>query len=96
MVKLTKNSLGKVLEEVRRKPSSIELHAFVSDAVRIVNDRPLTAVSSVPNHLSPLTPACFLGQQLAPSTPLGAFHNTGDLRRDYVYNATLAHKFWLC
>ena len=33
-----------------------------------------------------------------PTTPLpvGAFHNTVDLRRDYVYNATSAHKFWLC
>ena len=69
---------------------------FVSDAVRIVNDRPLTDVSSAPNNLSPVTPACFLGQQLAPNTPVGAFHNTGDLRRDYHYNATLAHKFWLC
>ena len=29
-------------------------------------------------------------------TPVGAFHNTGDLRRDYHYNAALAHKFWLC
>ena len=96
MVKLIKNSLGRVLEGVRRKPSLIELQTFVSDAVRIVNDRPLTAVSSAPNDLSPLTPACFLGQQLTPNTPVGAFHNTGDLRRDYQYNATLAHKFWLC
>ena len=59
-------------------------------------DRPPTAKSSVPNDLSPLTPACCLGQQLAPNTPVGAFHNTGDLRRDYHYNATLAPKFWLC
>ena len=52
MVKLIKNSLGRVLEGVRRKPSLIELQTFVSDAVRIVNDRPLTAVSSAPNDLS--------------------------------------------
>ena len=96
MVKLIKNSLGRVLDKVMPKYSLIELQTFVSDAVRIVNDRPLTTVDSVPNDLSPLTPACFLGQQLAPNTPVGAFHNTGDLRRDYVYNATLAHKFWLC
>ena len=96
MIKLIKNSLGRALEGVRRKPSFIELQTFVSDAVRIVNDRPLTAVSSVLNDLSPLTPACFLGQQLAPNTPVGAFHNTGDLRRDYHYNATLAHKSSKC
>ena len=61
MVKLIKNSLGRVLKEVRRKPSLTELQTFVSDAVRVVNDRPLDTVSSVPNDLSPLTPACFLG-----------------------------------
>ena len=84
------------MEKVRRKSTLIELQTFVSDAVRIVNDRPLTTVSSVLYDLSPLIPVCLLGQQLAPNTPVGAFHNTGDLRRDYVYNATLAHKFWLC
>ena len=43
----------------------------------------------------PTTPSCFLGQYLAPNTPLGTFHDKGDLRNDYTYNATLAHKFWL-
>ena len=27
--------------------------------------------------------------------PISAFHDRGDLRRDYLYNSTLAHKFWL-
>ena len=61
----------------------------------IVNDRPLTTLSDQPNDLSPITPSCFLGQGLAPYTPLGKFHDKGDLRRDYTYNATLAHKFRL-
>ena len=77
MVKLIKITVGIVLEEVRRKPLLIELQTFVSDAARIVNDRTLTAVSSVSNDLPLLTQACFLGQQLAPNTPVGAFHNTG-------------------
>ena len=37
----------------------------------------------------------FLGQQLSPYTPISAFHDRGDLRQDYLYNSTLAHKFWL-
>ena len=74
MVKLFKYALGKVTGEARRKLSLIELQVFVSDAVRIVNDRPLISVSSHPNDLLSISPSSFLGQQLlripllAPST----------------------------
>ena len=67
----------------------------MSDAVRIVNDRLLTTLSSELNDLSPLSPSCFLGQQLAPYTPLSVIHDSGDLRRDYTYNVNLALRFWL-
>ena len=63
--------------------------------MRIVNDRPLTSVSYEPNDLTAISPSSFLGQQLSPHTPLSAFHDHGDLRRDYQYNVALAHKFWL-
>ena len=96
MVKLIKRALVRVMGEARRKPSLIELQTFVSDAIRIVNDRPLTTLSDKPNDLKPLTPSCFLGQHLAPNTPVSAFHDRGDLRNDYLYNATLAQKFWAC
>ena len=96
MVKLIKRALVQVMGEARRKPSLIELLTFVSDAIRIVKDRPLTALSDEPNDLKPLTPSCFLGQHLAPNTPVSAFHDRGDLRNDYLYNATLAQKFWDC
>ena len=83
MVKLFKNALERVLQDVRRRPSLIELQTFVSDAVHIVNDRPLTTVSSHPNDLAPIiSPSSFLGKRLAPNTPLSAFHDQGDLRRD--------------
>jgi len=62
MVKLIKQALGRALVDVRRKPTLIELQTFVSDAVRIVNDRPLTSVSSHPNDLAPITLASFLGE----------------------------------
>ena len=95
MVKLFKSSLKRVLVSTRRKPSLIELQTFTLDAVRIVNDLPLTTVSDEPNDLAPICPSSFLGQQLSLYSPIGAFHNRGDLRRDYLYNANLAHKFWL-
>ena len=95
MVKLFKTALNKVLSDTRRMPTLIELQTFTSDAVRIVNDRPLTALDDHPNDLSPLTPSSFLGQQLAPNTPVGTYHNKGDLRKDFLYNANLGHRFWL-
>ena len=96
MVKLFKYALGKVIGEAGRKLLLIESQTFVSDAVRIVNDRPLTSVSSHPNDLLPISPSSFHGQQLGPYTPISAFHDRGDLRRDYLYNVTLANKFWKC
>ena len=76
-------------------PSLIELQTFFSDAVRIVNDRPLTTLSDQPNDLAPISPSSFLGQELAPNMPLGECHDTGDLHRDYLYNSNLAHRLWL-
>ena len=76
--------------EARRTPSLIQLQTFVSDAIRIVNNRPLTTISSTSDDLTPLTPSCFLGQHLAPNTPVNAFFDRGDLRRDYEYCSTLA------
>ena len=83
MVKLFKNALGRILQDVRRRPSLIELQTFVSNAVCIVNDRPLTTVSSHPNDLAPISLSSFLGQRLSPDTTLSAFHDKGNLRRNY-------------
>ena len=52
-------------------------------------------MSSKPNDLAALSPSLFLGQQLAPYTPLSSFHDEDDLCRDFRYNMTLANKFWL-
>ena len=95
MVKLFKSSWKRVLDLTRHKPSLIELQTFTLDAVHIVNDRPLTAVSDEPNDLAPICPSSFLEQQFSPYSPIGTFHDCGDLHRDYLYNANLAHKFWL-
>ena len=95
MVKLFRTALRQVVGHARRLPTLIELQTFTLDAVRMVNDRPLTALSDQRNDLLPITPSCFLGQGLAPNTPFGKFHDKGYLRWNYTYNATLAHKFWL-
>ena len=93
MVKLFKTALGRVVEQTHRKPSLIELQTFFTDAVRIVNDRPLTILSDQPNDLYPSTPSSFFGQQLAPYTSLCWLHDQGDLRNNYLYNSMLAHCF---
>ena len=96
MAKLFKTALRQVIERARRKPTLIELQTYASDIVRIINDRRLIPLSDQPNDLLVVTPSCFLGQKLAPSTtPVGTFHEKGDLRRDCMYNSTLAHQFWL-
>ena len=94
MVKLFKSALSRVIGDARRKPSFIKLQTFVSGAVRVVNDRPLTSVSCAPNDLTPFSRSLFLGQQLSPNTTKTAFHDRRHPRRDYVYNVTLAQKFW--
>ena len=96
MVKLFKDAFNRVFDQSRRRPSLIEIQTFTSDAVRIVNDRPLTSLGDKPNDLAVITPSSFLGQDLAPNTSLSAFHDRGNLRCDFLYNTTLAHKFWLC
>ena len=95
MVKLFKKALNQTIESIRRTPNLIELQTFTFDAVRIVNDRPLTTVSDQPNDLTPITPSSFLEQSLSPNTPVCGFHDKGDIRKDFLYNATLAHRFWL-
>ena len=32
---------------------------------------------------------------LAPNTSVDGFHDKGDLRKDFLYNANTAHRFWL-
>ena len=94
-MKLFKSALGQVMEQTRRKPFLIEIQIFFADAVRIMNDHPQTILSDQPNDFYPITPSSFLGQQLAPNTLLCGLHNQGDLCKDYLYNSTLAHRFWL-
>ena len=93
MVKLFKNALGRVIGEARSKQSLIEIRTFVSDAVSIVNDRPLTSVSSRPNDLLLVSPSSFLGQQLAPYTPILSYVVCGRLLLVLLFEISLLFYF---
>ena len=82
------------MENACRSPIFIELQTFFVNAVRIVNDRPLTTVSNQPNGMLPITPSCFLGQHLSPNTPLCGVHNNRDLRMNFLCNCTFASLLW--
>ena len=60
MVKLFESPLNKTIGNTRHMPSLIKLKTFFIDAVRFVNDRPITTVSDQPNDLAPITPSSFL------------------------------------
>ena len=63
------------------------MQTFTSDALRIVNHRPLTSPSDEPHDLDVITPSSFLGKSLAPNTPLSAFHDLGV----FLFSCQLAH-----
>ena len=79
MVKLFKSALYRTLQNTLHLPSLIELQAVVSDAVRIVNDCPLTTINDQPYDLPSITPSQFLGQSLIPITPVKSFYNKRDI-----------------
>ena len=78
----------------QRKPTLIELQTYVSNATRIVNDRPLTSLSDDPLDYNAISPASILTPSLDPALPIGHPHSTDHLRRDFWYNMALAQRFW--
>ena len=78
----------------QRKPTLIELQTYVSNATRIVNDRPLTSLSDDPLDYNAISPASILTPSLDPVLPIGHPHSTDHLRRDFRYNMALAQRFW--
>ena len=78
----------------QRKPTLIELQIYVSNATRIVNDRPLTSLSDDPLDYNAITPASILTLLLDPALSIGHPYSTDHLRRDFQYNMALAQRFW--
>ena len=94
MVKQVKRILQRTLETATHKPSLMELITFCSNAVRVVNERPLTALSDDPRDFAVVTPASLLTPAFDPYTPVGRAHDRDHLRRDYRFNVALADRFW--
>ena len=94
MAKQVKRILQKTLETATHKPSLMELITFCSNAVRVVNERPLTVLSDDPRDFAVVTPASLFTSAFDPYTPLGRAHDRDHLRRDYRFNVALADRFW--
>ena len=65
MVKLFKTTLYKVIDSARHLPTLIELQTFTVEAVRLVNDRPLTTPSDQPKIFFRLSHLVFWDKSLA-------------------------------
>ena len=94
MVKQVKRILQRTLEAATHKLSLMELITFCSNAVRVVNERSLTAWSDDPRDFAAVTPASLLTPSFDPYTPVGRAHDRDHLRRDYRFNVALADHFW--
>ena len=93
MVKQFKLILQRILNSSKHISNLMELITFCSNSVRMVNQRPLTAVSSDPRDNTVLTPASLLTPGLDPYTPVGRAHNKDELRRNYRFNLALEDRF---
>ena len=60
MVTQVKRILQRTIETAAHKPSLLELITFCSNPVRVVNERPLTALSDDPSDFAVVTPASLL------------------------------------
>ena len=94
MVKQVKRILQRTLETATHKPSLMELITFCSNAVRVVNERPLTTLSDDSRDFAVVTPASLLTPAFDPYTPVGRAHDRDHLRRDCRFNVALADRFW--
>ena len=94
MVKQIKRILLRTLDSAAHKPSLLELITFCSNSVRVVNERPITALSDDPNDFTVVTPASLLTPGFDVYSPVGMAHERDHLRRDYRFNLALADRFW--
>ena len=94
MIKVFKRTLTNTIHITHRKPTLVELQTFVSNATRIVNDRPLTSQSDDPLDHNAISPSSILTPSLDPTLTIGQPHEKDHLRSDYRYNTALAQQFW--
>ena len=94
MIKVFKRTLTHIANLSQKMPSFVELQNYISNATRLVNDRPLTPLSDDPKDYTAISPSSLLTPAFHPNIPVGKTHNKDELRRDYRFNVALAHRFW--
>ena len=94
MVKQVKRILQRTLDITSHKPNLSELITFCSNAVRVINECPITALSEDPRDFAVVTPASLLTPSFETYFPVGKAHDRDHLRRDYRFNLDLADRFW--
>ena len=94
MVKQIKIILQRTLAASTHKPNLMELITFCSNAVRVVNERPITAISDDPRDCTAVTPASLLTPGFDTLSLVGTPHDRDHLRRNYRFNVALADHFW--
>ena len=72
-------------------PSFVELQTYISNATRLVNNRPLTPPYDDPKDYTAISPSSLLTPAFHTNTPVGKPHNKDELRRDYRFNVALVH-----
>ena len=77
LVKSVKIALNRTLNpkggQKRRNPTDLQLSALFAEVERFVNSRPITYVSSDPQHIEALTPYHFWLHRRSPVVPLGEY-----------------------
>ena len=94
LIKMFKSTLMKVTDLSHRTPSLIELQTYISNTIRLVDNRPLTSLSDNPRDFNAISPSLLLTPAFHPNTPVGKPHDRDELRRDFRFNRALAQKFW--
>ena len=94
MIKQIKLILHRTLDTAAHIPRVMELITFCSNAVRLVNERPITALSEDPRDFTVVTPASLLTPGFDRYSPVGRAHERDHLRRDFKFCVALAERFW--
>ena len=82
------------MKTAAHKPSVIELVAVCSNAVRVVNERPITALSEDSREFTVMTLVLLVTPGMDFYTHVEMAHYCDHLRRNYWFDVVPAERFW--
>ena len=94
MIKVFKRMPTHIANLSQKMLSFVEVQTYISNATRLVNDRPLTPLSDDPKDYTAISPSSLLTQTFHLNTLARKPHSKKELRRDYRFNLTPAHRFF--